>query len=126
MSGDTFRIAPINGKHNPDLDPSYNGDAVARWEGEKLVVESVNFVEDTWFGEFGYFHSDQMKVTEYLWLQGDQMAYQVKVEDPKVLAQPWVMAPRLIKRSDSPLQESPVCVESDGPLLKNNDHHGQR
>ena len=126
MSGDTWRIVPINGKHNPDLDPSFNGDAVGRWEGGEFVVETVNFVEDTWFGELGYFHSDQMKVTERMWLQGNELAYQVTVEDPKVLAQPWTMAPRLIKRSSDALVESPVCVDSDGPLLKNDDHHGQR
>lgn len=126
MSGDTFRIVPINGKHNPDLDPSYNGDAIGRWDGNTFVVESVNFVEETWFGELGYFHSDQMKVIERMWMHGAEMAYQVTVEDPKVLAQPWTMAPRLIKRSDLALMESPKCVDSDGALLTNNDHHGQR
>jgi hypothetical protein len=126
MSGDTFRIVPINGKHNPDIDPSFNGDAIGRWDGNAFVVESVNFVDETWFGELGYFHSDKMKVIERLWMQGDQMAYQVTVEDPKVLAQPWTMAARLIKRSDSPLLESPKCIDSDGALLTNSDHHGQR
>jgi len=126
MSGDTFRIVPINGKHNPDLDPSFNGDAIGRWDGNTFAVESVNFDDETWFGELGYFHSDQMKVIERMWMQGDQMAYQVTVEDPKVLAQPWTMAPRLIKRSGAPLLESPKCVDSDGALLTNNDHHGQR
>jgi len=126
MSGDTFRIVPINGKHTPDLDPSFNGDAVGRWDGNTFVVESVNFVDETWFGELGYFHSDQMKVLERMWIQDGQMAYQVTVEDPKVLAQPWTMAPRLIKRSDLALVESPKCVDSDGGKLTNNDHHGQR
>ena len=127
MSGDTWRIVPTNGRqHDPDLDPSFNGDAIGRWEGGKLVVESVNFVEDTWFGELGYFHSGQMKVIERLWLHDGKMAYQVTVEDPAVLAEPWTMAPRLIERSDSRLQESPVCVDFDGPRLLNDDHHGQR
>jgi hypothetical protein len=127
MSGDTWRIVPTNTRErDPDLDPSFNGDAIGWWEGDKLVVESVNFVENTWFGELGYMHSDQMKVTEYLWLQEGNLAYQVKVEDPEVLAEPWVLAPRLIKPSDSRLLESPVCVDYDGPRLQNSDHHGQR
>jgi hypothetical protein len=127
MSGDTWRIIRMDGKgHRKGIDPSYNGDSIGWWEGDKLVVEAVNFVEDTWFGELGYLHSDAMKVTEYFWPQGDMLAYQVKVEDTKVLTQPYVMAPRLIKRSDVPLEESPVCVESDGGKLTNLDHHGQR
>jgi len=48
------------------------------------------------------------------------------VEDPKVLASPWTAPPRLVKPSTEPLEESPKCVEADGKLLLNNDHHGQR
>ena len=127
MSGDVYRVIPTDGrKRNPDLDPSYNGDPVGRWDGDVLVVESVNFIKNTWFGELGYFHSDAMKVTERLWRQGEQLAYQVIVDDPKVLAQPWIMAPRLIKPSTEPLLETPACVEDDAHRLKNNDHHTQR
>lgn len=127
MSGDVYRVIPTDGrKHNPDMDPSYNGDAVGRWEGDVLVVESVNFVKNTWFGELGYFHSDAMKVTERLWRQGDELAYQVIVDDPKVLTQPWIMAPRLIKPTTEQLLETPDCVDDDAHRLKNNDHHTQR
>lgn len=127
VSGDVYRIVPTDGrKHPTNTDASFNGDAVARWEGDVLVVDTVNFVDDTWFGELGYFHSDAMKVTERLWRFGDQLAYQVIVDDPKVLAQPWVQAPRLIKPSTEPLIETPVCIEDDAHRLKNNDHHTQR
>jgi hypothetical protein len=126
MSGDQYRVVPVNGKHNPDADPSFNGDSIARWEGETLVVESVNFVTDTWFGEYGYIHSADMKVTERFWKQGENMAYQVIVDDPKVLTAPWVQAARVIKPSDEPLIESAACVEDDAKRLKNSDHHLQR
>jgi len=127
VSGDVYRVVPTDGrKHPADSDPSYNGDAVGHWEGDVLVVETVNFVDDTWFGELGYFHSNAMKVTEKLWRQGDQLAYQVIVDDPKVLAQPWIQAPRLIKPSTEPLIETPVCIEDDAHRLQNNDHHTQR
>jgi hypothetical protein len=42
------------------------------------------------------------------------------------LAKPWVMPARLIKPSTDLLEESPKCVETDGPKLLNDDHHGQR
>lgn len=126
MSGDQYRIVPINGKHNLDADPSFNGDSIARWEGDTLVVEAVNFVPETWFGENGYVHSDAMKVTERFWKQGENMAYQVTVEDPKVLTAPWVMAPRIIRPSTEALIESAPCVEDDAKRLTNKDHHLQR
>jgi hypothetical protein len=127
MSGDVYRIVPTDGrKHRPDLDPSYNGDAVGRWDGDTLVVESVNFVKNTWVGELGYIHSDALKVTERFWRYGENLAYQVTVDDPKMLTEPWVKPVQLIKPSTEPLIETPDCVEDDAHRLKNNDHHTQR
>jgi hypothetical protein len=126
MSGDQYRVIPFGTKHNADADPSFNGDSIARWNGNVLEVEAVNFVAETWFGENGYVHSDAMKVTERFWKQGVNMAYQVVVDDPKVLTTPWVMAARVIRPSDEALIESAPCVEDDAKRLTNKDHHLQR
>jgi len=126
ISGDPYRIIPVGGAHKKDGNPSYYGDSIARWEGSTLVVDVVNFVDSTWFGEDGYFHSDAMHVTERFWRSGPNLVYQVTVEDPKVLTVPWTMAPRVVKPSTELLEESPKCTESDSKLLVNNDHHGQR
>jgi hypothetical protein len=127
ISGDPYRIVPTDGRpHRADADATYYGDSVARWDGDTLVVDANRFVEDTWFGENGYFHSDAMHVTERLWKDGENLIYQVTVDDPKVLTAPWTMAPRVVKPSTEPLEESPRCVEADANRLVNNDHHGQR
>ncbi len=127
ISGDPYRIIPTDGRpHRADANPTYYGDSVAHWEGNTLVVDVKNFVEDTWFGENGYFHSDAMHVTERFWKNGGDLIYQVTVDDPKVLTAPWTMAPRVVKPSTEPLEESPRCVEADANRLVNNDHHGQR
>jgi hypothetical protein len=127
ISGDPYRIVPTDGRpHRANANPSHYGDSVGHWEGDTLVVDVRNFVEDTWFGEYGYFHSDQLRVVERLWKVGENLVWQATVEDPIVLATPWVMPPRLIKPSSELLEESPRCVETDGPLLLNNDHHLQR
>jgi hypothetical protein len=127
ISGDPYRIIPTDGRpHRADANPTYYGDSVAHWEGNVLVVDVKNFVEDTWFGEEGYFHSDAMHVTERLWRDGANLVYQVTVDDPKVLTAPWTMAPRVVKPSTEPIEESPRCVEADANRLTNNDHHGQR
>lgn len=127
ISGDPYRIIPTDGRpHRANANPSYYGDSVGRWEGNTLVVDVTNFVEDTWFGEGGYFHTDAMHVTERLWKVGENLAYQVTVADPKVLTAAWTMPPRVVKPSADPLEESPRCVEADAAKLSNNDHHGQR
>jgi hypothetical protein len=131
ISGDPYRVIPISTPEKPrahrkNANPSYYGDSVAHWEGNMLVVDARNFVEDTWIGEDGAFHSDALRVIERFWKDGEYLIYQPTVEDPKVLAQPWTLPPRVVKPSAEPLEESPKCVESDGPLLLNNDHHLQR
>lgn len=127
ISGDPYRIIRMDGKgHKPDPNPSYYGDSIGRWEGDKLVVDVTGFVEDGWFGEGGYFHSDQMHVVERLWRVGPNLAYQYTVEDPKVLAAPWTAPARLVKPSNEPLEESPKCTETDASRLTNDDHHLQR
>jgi hypothetical protein len=127
ISGDPYRIIPTDGRpHRANGNPSAYGDSVGHWEGKTLVVDVNNFVDDTWFGENGYFHTDAMHVIERLWRDGENLVYQATVEDPKVLTAPWTMAPRVVKPSSEPLEESPKCVETDAHLLENNDHHGQR
>ena len=127
ISGDPYRIIPTDGRpHRKDANPSYYGDSVAHWEGDTLVVDVTNFVDSTWFGENGYFHTDAMHVIERLWRDGENLVYQSTVEDPNVLTAPWTSYPRVVKPSTDPLEESPRCVEDDGNRLLNTDHHGQR
>jgi hypothetical protein len=127
ISGDPYRIIPADGRaHRKNANPSYYGDSVAHWEGDTLIVDVTNFLENGWFGEGGYFHTDAMHVTERLWRVGENLAWQATVEDPNVLAAAWVMPPRLITPSNDPLEESPPCVEDDAHRLLNSDHHQQR
>jgi hypothetical protein len=127
MAGDPYRIIPTDGRaHKKDGNPTVWGDSVGRWEGDTLVVDVTNFVDDTWFGEEGYFHTDAMHVTERLWRDGENMVYQATVEDPKVLTAPWTIKPKVVKPTNEALEESPRCVEDDGSRLLNSDHHAQR
>jgi len=127
ISGDPYRIIPTDGRaHRANANPSHYGDSVGRWEGRVFVVDARNFVDDTWFGEDGYFHSPEMRVIERLWMVGENLVWQATVEDPVVLTAPWVMPPRLIRPSKESLEESPKCVETDGHKLLNDDHHLQR
>ena len=46
VNGSFFRIIPTDGRaHRKDLPSSYLGDAVGKYEGDTLVVETVNFNE---------------------------------------------------------------------------------
>jgi hypothetical protein len=85
-------------------------------------VDARHFVEDGWFGEGGYFHTDPLRVVERFWLDGDTLVYQATVSGPNVLVAPWTLSPRIVKRSTLPLEESPPCKDEDAQRLINDDH----
>jgi hypothetical protein len=99
-----YRVVPTDGrKHDPNRqETSYLGYTVGRWEGDTLVLDSINFVDTTWFGRGGFFHSDQMHVIERFTRQGDALLYDVTVEDPEVLAEPYVYPTRVVRANPNP------------------------
>lgn len=91
-----WRVIHTDGRpHNPDPDPAFNGDEVAHWEGDTLVIDVVGIDERTWNDFTGWFHSDQEHVIERITRPSmNYLVYQVTIEDPKVLTKPWTSAPR--------------------------------
>jgi hypothetical protein len=87
-----FRIIPTDGSPHPaDLDPTFMGDSVGRWDGDTLVVDVTGFNDKTWLDGRGHFHSDQLHVVErYTRTPEDTIALEVTMEDPKVMTKPWV------------------------------------
>lgn len=112
-----FRMIPLDGRpHDPErFEYTYMGYTVARWEGDTLVLDSIGFSDETWLGRGGLFHSDQMRVVEKFTRTGNEMLYEVTVEDPEVLVEPWVMHPRTLRISDRPMiiPERGSCTETE-------------
>jgi hypothetical protein len=118
-----FRLVPVNAPHRTDIDTSYMGDSVAKWEADTLVVDVNNLNDDTWLGPDGYFHTDALHVVERFTRNGDALRYDVTVDDPNVLTRPWTMNTRTLRLGNRPLEEGPPCVEKDAEHLVTLDHH---
>jgi hypothetical protein len=85
MSHDT-KVIRIGGKHRNDGVRPWMGDSIARYEGDTLVVETVNFHPAQEF----YGASDALKVTErFTRVADNRLHYQFTIEDPKVWDKPW-------------------------------------
>jgi len=96
-----FRVIQIDGReHGPDAKYAnkYFGDTVGRWEGDTLVLDSIGFVDTTWIGRGGFFHSDKMHIVERLKREGDVILYDLTLEDPEVLVEPLVFPTRALRR----------------------------
>ena len=105
-----FRIIPTDGRERNERDgreTKYYGYTLGKWEGDTLVLDSTSFNDYTWLARGGFFHSDQMHVVEKFTRKGDEVLYEVTVEDPVVLLEPWVMTPRILRFSPANVSEFP-------------------
>ena len=113
-----WRVVSIDGgAHSKDPDPKFNGESVARWDGDTLVIDTVGLDERTWNDGAGWIHSDQQHVGErFTRPSRNYLIYQVTIEDPKVLTKPWVSAPHKFSLSVSsdPLNEWYCGINPDG------------
>ena len=82
-------------------------------EGETLVIESVNFNDQTWLDRRGLPHSDELKVTERLHIRDDGLLQvDIRIEDPVAYPEPWT-GQRLYERVDWVIEEF-ACRERNG------------
>jgi hypothetical protein len=73
-----------------DENPLFYGRAVAKWEGEALVVDTRGFNEDFWFTNGGLPHTDQLKLIERISRPNmDTLKYDLTVDDPGAYTRPW-------------------------------------
>jgi len=75
----------------------YYGNSIGTWEGDSLVIDSINFVDTTWLGRGGFFHSGSMHIIEKLTRVGNELRYDMTIEDPEVFVEPWVMPTRVLR-----------------------------
>jgi len=108
-----YRDIPTDGRARPDtVEAYYYGLSIGKWEGDTLVIDSTNFVDTTWFGRGGLLHSADMHVIEKLTRKGDEILYQMTIEDPDYLIEPWVMPDRILRaRAGAPqvIHERAFC-----------------
>lgn len=113
-----FRMIPIDGKpHDPRRANNYTyfGYTVGRWEGDTLVLDSIGFSDETWLGRGGFFHTDKMRAIEKFTRTGNQLRYEVTIDDADVLLQPWDMPVRTLRLSptNTIVAERGSCTESE-------------
>jgi hypothetical protein len=95
-----YRDIPTDGRErNPRMASlaTYYGNSVGTWQGDTLVIDSINFVDTTWFGRGGLFHSSSLHIIEKLTRVGNEIRYDMTIEDPEVLVEPWVMPTRVLR-----------------------------
>jgi hypothetical protein len=99
--------------HRDDLPPLWMGDSIGWWEGDTLVIETVNFNDQTWLDRRGLPHSDQLKVIERLRrVADDRLQVDFIIEDPAAYPEP-ITGQRFYATVDWQIEEF-ACMERNG------------
>ena len=75
--------------HDPDHDPSFMGDSIGRWEGDTLVVETVQVQMPYTYFHGGPTFSEEAHYFERMHLDGHRLVVEFRVEDPVTLTAPF-------------------------------------
>jgi hypothetical protein len=84
------------------------GDPHGRWEGETLVVDTINFTDKTSFRGSG---ANLHLVERFTRLDADTLEYRFTLEDPTTWTRPWTVAYPIVK-TEGPIYEF-ACHEAN-------------
>ncbi len=114
--GPDLRIIPFTDKHGPALQASPLGDSIARWEGETLVIETVNLPAKDTIRPFPILlvPASAKVIERYTRVSADELLYQYTVVDPSIYTAPW-LAEYSVYRTQKPLYEF-ACHEGNYSL----------
>ena len=122
-NGIVVRMIPMNAQPLPYEQwegISWLGKPTGRWDGDTLVVESVDFGDHSWLEFPGYIHSNEMRVTERFTRTGDVLKWEATVDDPEMFLEPWVWNPwysRVHSDKDANIREANPCRDYNSQHL---------
>jgi hypothetical protein len=99
--------------HPKDLDQTYMGHSIGKYEGDTLVIDTIGFNDKTWLDPMGLPHSDALHVIERLRrTDHDTLQVDYTIDDTKAYTKPWT-AQRIFKlKPDWEIKEY-VCAENN-------------
>ena len=81
--------------HDKDVEQTWLGDSVGRWEGDTLVIDVVGFNDKSWLDAAGHPHTDALHVVQrYRRIDLGHMEIQHTIDDPKAYTKPWTVTTR--------------------------------
>ncbi len=102
----------MNTEHPKDPDSTWMGDAVGKYEGDTLVIDTIGFNDKTWLDQTGHPHSDALHVTErFRRLSREKLELNVTIDDPKAYTKTF-SASKMYNLSQGPIGET-LCAYSE-------------
>ncbi len=104
------RTVHTDGRALPEeMNPTWLGYSVGRWEGDTLVVTTAGFNDRTWLDFSGHPHSEALRTTERFHRRDfGHMDFEMTLEDPKTFSKPITFKADKTLVADTDLLET-VC-----------------
>ena len=104
MSNNNPRIVPMDGRpHLPESIRLWPGDSRGHWQGDTLVVETTNFLQEAQYHRNFRFRgsSEALRVIErFTRVDADRIHYEFTVEDPATWTSPWTVEVQMASSED--------------------------
>ena len=111
-----FSVIPIDGRPHGNGEPTWFGNSVGHWEGDTLVLDTVNFNGHTRLDTIGHPHSDQLHLIQKLTRPDlGHIRYEVIVDDLKTFTKTWNNTRTFTLRPDWTIMEY-SCEENNKSL----------
>ena len=99
--------------HPKDLEATYMGHAIGKFEGDTLVVDTVGLNDKTWLDPKGLPHSEALHVVEHIRrVDHDTLNVVYTIDDPKTYTKPWTAEVIFKLHPEWQIQEY-VCSENN-------------
>ena len=110
-----YRQVFMDGRnHPPELDPTWFGHSVGRYEKGALVIDTVGLNDKAWFDNRGMPHSEQMHTIErWTRIDAGHLGTEVTLEDPATFSRPFTVRfeSRLAQPGDELMEY--ICQENN-------------
>ena len=109
------RIIPVDGRPHRNV-RQWFGDAVGRWEGETLVVDTTNFLDKThyeWASIWTRPSETLHLVERFTRINADTLEYKITVEDPQTFSKPWTAVIPISRLTDGTQIYEYACHEGN-------------
>jgi hypothetical protein len=110
----TFRQIFTDGRPLPkDMNPTWMGYSVGRWDGDTFVVETAGYNDKTWLDFVGRPHTEALRITErFRRTDFGHMQLEMTFDDPNAYTRPFAIKATVNFVPDDDLIEN-VCLENE-------------
>jgi hypothetical protein len=108
-----WRQIAMNQEHPPDAPATWYGNAVGRWDGDTLVVDSTGYKPSTWLNSQGLPHTEDLHIVERIRRDGDTLTMDFTIDDPGAFTRPWSAQVQFQRAADGSMMETIFTISDE-------------